>query len=140
MILANFSSLNPGRGFEVGVSAEGPTGELLAPLLITAKASEMESSEGGLKERSSSSESSRQIVSGAGLQLELARALMGVLVLEAGTQAEVKGVQTLCSFFGLESYMKKRDVKIPFPNRTTGLWSCTELLQAVFLEDNFSMI
>lgn len=75
----------------------------MAPLLITARASEMDSNDGGLKERSSSSESSRQMVSGVGLQLELARAVTGVLVLEAGTQAEVKGVQTLCSFFGLES-------------------------------------
>lgn len=73
----------------------------MAPLLITARTSETESSEGGLKERSSSSESSKQIVSGAGLQL--ARVLTGVLVLEAGTQAEAKGVQALCSFFGLES-------------------------------------
>lgn len=103
IILANFSSLNPGRGLEVGASTEVPTGEFLAPLLITARASEIESSEGGLKERSSSSESSRQIVSGVGLQLELARALTGVVVLEAGTQDDVKGVEAFCSFFGLES-------------------------------------
>lgn len=75
----------------------------MAPLLITARASEIESNEGGLKERSSSSESSKQIVSGAAIQLELDTAVTGVLALEAGTHVEEKGAQVLCSFFGLES-------------------------------------
>lgn len=99
-MLANFSSLSPARGLEADVSTVDTT-ELLTPLLIAARASETESSEGGLNDRSSSSESSRQIVSGAGIKL--VTALIAVLVLEAGTQAEVKGGHTLCSFFGLES-------------------------------------
>lgn len=100
-MLANFSSLSPARGLEADVSTEDTTEELLTPLLIAARASETESSEGGLNDRSSSSESSKQIVSGAGIQL--VTALIGVLVLEAGTQAEAKGGHALCSFFGLES-------------------------------------
>lgn len=104
IMLASFSSLSPGRGLDVGVSMVDPRGDPLAPLLITARASEIESSEGGWKERSSSSESSKQIVSGAGVQLELAGVQTGVLELSRVAQLELTEViQVFCSFFGLES-------------------------------------
>lgn len=104
-MLASFSSLSPGRGLEVGVSIVDPRGEPFAPLLITARASEIESSEGGWKERSSSSESSRQMVSGAGVQIELFGALTDVLEFNVVAQVEVtKDAQVFCSFFGLESW------------------------------------
>lgn len=103
-MLASFSSLSPGRGLDVGVSIVDPRGDPLAPLLITARASEIESSEGGWKERSSSSESSKQIVSGAGVQLELDGVQTGALALNAVTQLELtEDIQVFCSFFGLES-------------------------------------
>lgn len=90
-----------------------PTGEILAPLLITAKASDIESKEGGWKERSSSSESSKQIVSGADVQIELATVLIGAL--ELVIQAEVtKDVQAFCSFFGLESFTLGLGARITF--------------------------
>lgn len=104
-MLASFSSLSPGRGLDVGVSIVDPRGDPLAPLLITARASEIESSEGGWKERSSSSESSKQIVSGAGVQLELAGVQTGVLELSTVVaQLELtEDIHVFCSFFGLES-------------------------------------
>lgn len=107
-MLASFSSLSPGRGLDVGVSIADPRGEPLAPLLITARASEIESSEGGWKERSSSSESSKQIVSGAGVQLELDGVQTGAPVLNVVPQLELtEDIQVFCSFFGLESYERK---------------------------------
>lgn len=108
IMLASFSSLSPGRGLDVGVSMVDPRGDPLAPLLITARASEIESSDGGWKERSSSSESSKQIVSGAGVQLELAGVQTGVLELSTVAQPELtEDVQVFCSFFGLESWELK---------------------------------
>lgn len=104
MILANFSSLSPGRGFVVGMPTLEPTGGPLFPLLITAKASETRSSEGEWKERSSSSESSRQMVSCAGAELELAEATAGVLEPAEGPPAEAtKDAGAFWSFFGLQS-------------------------------------
>lgn len=102
MILANFSSLSPGRGFAVGMFILEPAGGPLFPLLITAKASETRSSAGGWKERSSSSESSRQIVSWAGV--ELVEATTDVLELAEGPPTEAtKDVGVFWSFFGLHS-------------------------------------
>lgn len=104
IMLASFSSLSPGRGLDVGVSRVDPRGDPLAPLLITARASETESSEGGWKERSSSSESSKQIVSGAAVQLELAGVHTAALELSTVAQLELtEDIQVFCSFFGLES-------------------------------------
>ena len=76
MILASFSSLSPGRGFVVGTFSLEPTEGPLFPLLMTARASDTRSSEAEGKERSSSRESSRQMVSWAGAELELAEATM----------------------------------------------------------------
>lgn len=105
IILASFSSLSPGRGLDVGVSMVDPRGDPLAPLLITARASEIESSEGGWKERSSSSESSKQIVSGAAVQLELAGVQTAALEPNTVAQLELtEDIQVFCSFFGLESF------------------------------------
>lgn len=105
MILANFSSLSPGRGFAVGMLILEPAGGPLFPLLITAKASETRSSAGGWKERSSSSESSRQIVSWAGVELELAEATADVLELAEGPPTEAaKDAGVFWSFFGLQSF------------------------------------
>lgn len=104
MILANFSSLSPGRGFTVGMLILEPAGGPLFPLLITAKASETRSSAGGWKERSSSSESSRQIVSWAGVELELVEATADVLELVEGPPTEAtKDAGVFWSFFGLHS-------------------------------------
>lgn len=104
MILANFSSLSPGRGFVVGMLILEPTGGPLFPLLITAKASETRSSEGEWKERSSSSESSRQMVSWAGAELELAAAMAVVLELVGGPLTEAtRDAGVFWSFFGLYS-------------------------------------
>lgn len=55
IILASFSSRSPGRGLDVGVSMVDPRGDPLAPLFITARASEIESSEGGWKVSTESS-------------------------------------------------------------------------------------
>lgn len=105
MILANFSSLSPGRGFAVGMFILEPAGGPLFPLLITAKASETRSSAGGWKERSSSSESSRQIVSWAGVELELVEATADVLELAEGPPSEAtKEAGVFWSFFGLHSF------------------------------------
>lgn len=105
MILANFSSLSPGRGFAVGMLILEPAGGPLFPLLITAKASETRSSAGGWKERSSSSESSRQIVSWAGVELELVEATADVLELVEGPPTEAtKDAGVFWSFFGLHSF------------------------------------
>lgn len=74
------------------------------PLLITAKASETRSSAGGWKERSSSSESSRQMVSWAGVELELVEATADVLELVEGPPTEAtKDTGVFWSFFGLYS-------------------------------------
>lgn len=106
MILANFSSRSPGRGFAVGMFILEPAGGPLFPLLITAKASETRSSAGGWKERSSSSESSRQIVSWAGVELELAvEATADVLELAEGPPTEAtKDAGVFWSFLGLHSF------------------------------------
>lgn len=105
MILANFSSLSPGRGFVVGMLILELTGGPLFPLLITAKASETRSSEGEWKERSSSSESSRQMVSWAGAELELAAATAVVLELVGGPLTEAtRDAGVFWSFFGLYSF------------------------------------
>lgn len=116
IMLASFSSLSPGRGLDVGVSIVDPRGDPLAPLLITARASEIESSEGGWKERSSSSESSKQIVSGAGVQLELAGVQTGVLELSTVVaQLELtEDIHVFCSFFGLESFTLCLGARITF--------------------------
>lgn len=105
MILASFSSLSPGRGFVVGTFSLEPTEGPLFPLLMTAKASDTRSSEDEWKERSSSRESSRQMVSWAGAELELAEAMMAVLELEEGPPTEAtKDTGALASFFGLHSF------------------------------------
>lgn len=80
MILANFSSLSPGRGLAVDMLSRAPAGGPLLPLLIAAKASETSSNAGGGKARSSSRESSRQMVSWAGVEPELVEATAEVLV------------------------------------------------------------
>lgn len=98
IILANFSSLSPGRGFAVGMLILEPAGGPLFPLLITAKASETRSSAGGWKERSSSSESSRQIVSWAGVE-----AMADVTELEGPPTEATKDAGVFWSFFGLHS-------------------------------------
>lgn len=104
MMLANFSSLRPGRGFAVGRLTLEQAGGPLFPLLITAKASETRSSDGEWKERSSSSESSRQMVSWAGVELEPMGAAAGVLELAEGPPAEAtEAVGAFWSFFGLHS-------------------------------------
>lgn len=103
IILANFSSLSPGRGFAVGMFILEPAGGPLFPLLITAKASETRSSAGGWKERSSSSESSRQIVSWAGVELELVEAMADVTELEGPPTEATKDAGVFWSFFGLHS-------------------------------------
>lgn len=104
IILANFSSLSPGRGFAVGMLILEPAGGPLFPLLITAKASETRSSAGGWKERSSSSESSRQIVSWAGVELELVEAMADVTELEGPPTEATKDAGVFWSFFGLHSF------------------------------------
>lgn len=105
MMLANFSSLSPERGFAVGRLTLEPAGGPLFPLLITAKASETRSSDGEWKERSSSSESSRQMVSWAGVELEPTGAAAGVLGLAEGPPAEAtKAAGAFWSFFGLHSF------------------------------------
>lgn len=104
IILANFSSLSPGRGFAVGMLILEPAGGPLFPLLITAKASETRSSAGGWKERSSSSESSRQIVSWAGVELELVEAMADVTELEGPPIEATKDAGVFWSFFGLHSF------------------------------------
>lgn len=115
IMLASFSSLSPGRGLDVGVSMVDPRGDPLAPLLITARASEIESSEGGWNESSSSSESSKQMVSGAGVQLELAGVQTGVLELGTVAQLELtEDIQVFCSFFGLESLTLGLGARITF--------------------------
>lgn len=88
MILANFSSLSPGRGFEVGMPILEPTAGPLFPLLMTANASETRSSEGERKVRSSSSESSRQMVSWAAAEPEVAEARTEVLEIMDGPLAD----------------------------------------------------
>lgn len=105
MILANFSSLSPGRGFAVGTLILEPAAGPLFPLLITAKASETRSRAGGWKERSSSSESSRQMVSWAGVELELVEATADVLELTEGPPTEAATeAGVFWSFFGLHSF------------------------------------
>lgn len=81
-----------------------PTAGPLFPLLMTAKASETRSSEGEWKARSSSKESSRQMVSWAGIELELAEATTDVLELADGPLADAtKDAGAFWSFFGLHS-------------------------------------
>lgn len=105
MILASFSSLNPGRGFVVGTFGLEPTEEPLFPLLMAAKASDTISSEGEWRVMSSSRESSRQMVSWAGAELELAEAMMDVLELMEGPPTEAtKDEGALGSFLGLHSF------------------------------------
>lgn len=105
MMLANFSSLSPGRGFAVGMLIFVLTGGPLFPLLIAAKASVTRSSAGGRKERSSSSESSRQMVSWAGVELELVEATADVLELVEGPLTEAtRDTGVFWSFFGLHSF------------------------------------
>lgn len=104
IILANFSSLSPGRGFAAGMLIFEPAGGPLFPLLITAKASETRSSAGWWKERSSSSESSRQIVSWAGVELELVEAMADVTELEGPPIEATKDTGVFWSFFGLHSF------------------------------------
>ena len=74
------------------------------PLLMAAKASDTRSSDEEWKERSSSRESSRQMVSWAGAELELAEAMMDVLELVEGPPTEAtKDAGAFGSFFGLHS-------------------------------------
>lgn len=113
MILASFSSLRPGRGFAVGTLSLEPTEGPLLPLLMTAKASDTRSSEEEWKERSSSKESSRQMVSWAGAELELAETTMGVLELVEGP-TEAKDTGAFGSFFGLHSLTLGFDAGITF--------------------------
>lgn len=104
-MLANFSSLSPGRGFVIGMFILEPTGGPLFPLLITARASETSSSEGEWKERSSSRESSRQMVSWAVAEPELVEATAEVLELTRGPPAgAATEVRVFWSFFGLHSF------------------------------------
>lgn len=74
------------------------------PLLMTAKASDTRSSEAEGKARSSSRESSRQMVSWASAELELAEATMDVLELVEGPPPEATmDAGTFGSFLGLHS-------------------------------------
>lgn len=105
MMLASFSSLSPGRGFAVGMLSFVLAGGPLFPLLMAAKASVTRSSAGGRKERSSSRESSRQMVSWAGVELELVEATAGELELVEGPLAHVaREAGVFWSFFGLHSF------------------------------------
>lgn len=91
------------------------TAAVFVSLLSTAKASVTESNEGGLKGRSSSRESSRQIVSDAGMQLEFMEVPMGVTEPGVVTRVEVtSGVEVFCSFFGLESFTLGLGARITF--------------------------
>lgn len=104
MILASFSSLSPGRGFAVGTVSLEPTEGPLFPLLMTAKASDTRSSEAEGRDRSSSRESSRQMVSWAAVELELPEAAMDVLALVEGPPPEAAmDAGALGSFLGLHS-------------------------------------
>lgn len=105
MILASFSSLRPGRGFVVGTFSLELTEGPLFPLLMTAKASDTRSREAEGRERSSSRESSRQMVSWAGVELELAEATIDVLELVQGPPPEATtDAGALGSFLGLHSF------------------------------------
>lgn len=115
MILASFSSLSPGRGFVVGTFSLEPTEGPLFPLLMTAKASDTRSSEAEGKARSSSRESSRQMVSWASAELELAEATMDVLELVEGPPPEATmDAGTFGSFLGLHSLTLGFDAGITF--------------------------
>lgn len=105
MMLASFSSLSPGRGFAVGTFSLEPTEGPLFPLLTTAKASDTRSSDAEGEERSSSRESSRQMVSWAGVELALAEAATAVLELAEGPPPEATmDAGALGSFLGLHSF------------------------------------
>lgn len=103
MILASLSSLSAGRGFVAGTFSLEPTEGPLFPLLMTAKASETRSRDDEWKARSSSRESSRQMVSWAGAKLGLADAVMAVLELVEGPPTEARETGAFRSFFGLHS-------------------------------------